>query len=365
MKLKMKTAGLLLAATVWAVTAKTGAQTTAPTNAGAKPASKTDELFGDPVIAKGKGIEIRQSRLDEAIASVKAGAISRGQEINPAQMPLLEKQVFDNLLMNQLLTAKATDADRAKGKEEGDKRFELIKKRASSEEALVKQLKALGLTVDTLHARLIEEAVPQEVLRSKVTITDEQVKKYYEDHPGDFEEPEMVRASHILIMTTDPRTGASLGEEQLKAKRKQIEDLLKRARAGEDFEKLATQYSEDSGSREKGGVYTFPRGQMVAPFEAAAFSLKTNQISEVVTTSYGYHIIKLLEKIPAKKYDFAKVSSDIKDYLAGKEVEKIAPDLYANLRKEANVEITDPQLKTLIDSDAPTTFSTPGKAAPK
>ena len=68
---------------------------------------------------------------------------------------------------------------------------------------------------------------------------------------------------------------------------------------------------------------------MVAPFEAAAFSLKTNQISDVVTTSYGYHIIKLLEKIPAKKFELAKVNTDIKDYLAQQEIDKMAPDLYA------------------------------------
>lgn len=356
---------MLAAAAVCLAGTKTNAQgTNAPAAAG-KPAVKADDLFPDPVIVKGKGIEIHQSRLDEAIASVKAGAVSRGEEISPAQMPLLEKQVFDNLLMNQLLTAKATEADKAKGKEEGDKRFEIIKKRASSEEMLVKQLKALGLTEETLHARLIEEAIPQAVLRSKVTVTDEQARKYYEDHPGDFEEPEMVRASHILIMTTDPRSGAQLTAEQLKAKRKQIDDLLKRARAGEDFEKLATEYSEDPGSRDKGGVYTFPRGQMVAPFEAAAFSLKTNQISDVVTTSYGYHIIKLLEKIPAKKYELAKVNSDIKDYLAKQEIDKMAPGLYASLKKEANVEILDAHLKALVDTDTSTGFPSSGSPAPK
>lgn len=350
MKLKLKTAGFALAAAICMAAAGAGAQAPADTNA-AKPSSKFDDLFPDTVIAKGKGVEIKQSQLDEAMNSVKAGAIARGQQINPAQAAILQKQVFDKLLLDQLLMKQATDADKAKGKEEGDKEFALIKKRAANEETLVKQLKAIGLTLDSLHSRLIEEAIPRAVLRSKAKVTEEEAKKYYEDHPSDFEEPEMVRAAHILIMTTDPRTGTALSEEQLKGKRKQIEDLLKRARAGEDFEKLAKDYSEDPGSREKGGVYTFPRGQMVAPFEAAAFSLKTNQISDIVTTSYGYHIIKMLEKIPAKKYEFSKVSSDIEDYLAEKQIEKMAPDLYASLRKEANVEILDPKLKSLFDME--------------
>ena len=87
----------------------------------------------------------------------------------------------------------------------------------------------------------------------------------------------------------DQTTGAELPEDQKKAKRKLADDLLKRARAGEDFAKLAKEYSEDPGSKEKGGEYPpFPRGQMVPEFEAAAFSLNTNQVSDVVTTSYGY-----------------------------------------------------------------------------
>ena len=88
-----------------------------------------------------------------------------------------------------------------------------------------------------------------------------------------------------------------------------MEGLLKRARAGEDFAKLAKEYSEDPGSKDKGGEYKFPRGQMVPEFEAAAFSLKTNQVSDIVTTSFGYHIIKLSEKIPAQKVELRQGGS--------------------------------------------------------
>src|SRR5437763_13727165 len=115
----------------------------------------------------------------------------------------------------------------------------------------------------------------------------------------------MVRASHILIATSDPATGTEMSESEKKAKRKIADDLLKRAKAGEDFAKLAKENSEDPGSKDKGGEYTFPRGQMMPEFEAAAFSLNTNQVSDVVTTPYGFHIIKLYEKIPAHKEPYA------------------------------------------------------------
>ena len=138
-----------------------------------------------------------------------------------------------------------------------------------------------------------------------------------------------------------------MSADELKAKRKQIEDLLKRARAGEDFEKLATQYSEDPGTKDTGGEVKISRDGKAPPeFEAAAFSLKTNQISDVVETVYGYHVIKLLEKIPAKKFELAKVSTDMKDLspTAARKLNKIAPGRYtSSLKKEAqNVEILDP-----------------------
>ena len=341
MKSNMRILSTLLAAAAVSFTAQ----------AQDKPAGKADDLFADSIIAKGTGVEIRQSRLDEAVASVKAGAVSRNETITTADMPLIQKRVMDDLIMNQLLISKATDADKAKGKEEGDKRFEITKKRAVNEETLVKQLKALGLTVDVLHTRLIEEATAEMVMRSKVKVTDEDVKKFYDDHPGDFEQPEMVRVTHIMLLTADPKTGTPLSEDQRKAKRKLIEDLLKRVKGGEDISKLAKENSEDSRAKETGGETTFPREGAPLEFAAAAFSLKTNQISDVVTTSLGYHVIKLNEKIPARKYDLAKVSQDIKDYLTTEQIKKNARDTYESLRKEANVQILDPRLKALMDAE--------------
>ena len=195
----------------------------------------------------------------------------------------------------------------------------------------------------------------------KVDISDADAKKFYEDNPSKFEQPEMVRASHILISTKDPMDmnpnfsqRKDLPDSEKAAKRKQAEDLLKRARAGEDFAKLAKEYSDDPGSKDKGGEYTFPRGQMAPEFEAAAFSLKTNEISDLVTTQFGYHIIKLSEKIPAKQVEFDKVKDRIKSYLAQQEIGKKAPDFFAKLKKDANVEILDDKLKPKDTSLAPT-----------
>jgi len=336
---------LLLAAsplTVLAVTPDQPAQTT--NSSPAKPTFK--DLFDDVVIAKGKGVEVKRSQLDDALIGIKSTAAARGQNIAADQLAQVEQQVLDRLIQIQLLLAKATDADRAKGKEGADKRFESIKTRAGSDEALGRQLKSIGMSQDELRKKMTEEATAEAVVERElnVNVTDEDVKKFYDDNPSRFEQPEMVRASHILLGTRDS-AGTELIADKKNAKRKEMEDILKRARAGEDFANLAKEYSEDPGSKDKGGEYTFPRGQMVPEFEAAAFSLNTNQISDIITTQFGYHIIKLSEKIPAKKLELAKVAPDIKDGLKQQAMQKLIPDYMDKLKKDNNVEILDEKLK--------------------
>jgi parvulin-like peptidyl-prolyl isomerase len=120
---------------------------------------------------------------------------------------------------------------------------------------------------------------------------------------------------------------------------------LKRVRTGEDFAKLAGEFSEDSVSRGRGGEYLFARGKMAPEFEAAAVALKTNEISGIVTSKYGYHIIKLSEKIPAHKIQYADAAAEIKKDLTQQAIEEQFPDYIARLRQEAGVEILDDNLK--------------------
>ena len=329
----------------------------APTNAPAatKPADSFNSLFGNDVVAKGKGVEVRRAQLDEKVIRLKSQAAARGQSIPPEHLAMVDQQVLDQLIQIQLLQGKATAADKTAGKALAEKRFEEAKTRLGSEETLNRQLKLMGTTREEVLAEWTDSATAENVLKRelKVNISDEDAKKFYEDNPARFEQPEMVRASHILLMTTDPKTNSELTEDQKAAKRKQMEGLLKRARAGEDFAKLAKDYSEDPGSKDKGGEYKFPRGQMMPEFEAAAFSLNTNQVSDIVTTKYGYHIIKLSEKIPAQKVEFAKAVSDIKDGLTQQALQKQFPEYLAKLKKEAGVEILDEKLKPKETAEAP------------
>lgn len=360
MKMKLKLKLIFSAALAVALFALPRAQAVSPdatTNAPAsKPADSMAALFGNPVIAKGNGVEIKQSELDEVMTGMKSAAAAHGQTIPPDQMNLIQVQMLNRLIQIQLLLQTATDADKADGKKKADEQLAALLDKAGSQETLDRQLKAVGMTADELRSKVTQEATATAALTRElgVTVTSAEVSQFYGSHPEDFEKPEEVHARHILLMTMDPTTHQPLPDDQVKAKRKQIDDILKRIRAGEDFAKLAAQYSEDPGSKDKGGeLPSFGKGEMVPEFEAAAFSLTNNQVSDVITTAYGYHIIKLLDKTPAKKIAVTDkvpgtdmtIAAKIKDYLLQQKTEKLAPAYLDKLKKDAGVEILDADLK--------------------
>jgi peptidyl-prolyl cis-trans isomerase C len=319
-------------------------------------------LFGDPVIAKGNGVEIKQSALDEVVLGVKSNAAAQNQTIPPEKLVGIESTLLNRLIQIQLLLQQATDADRVIGTEKAHEQMTNLLAHFGSQEAFDRQLKAIGMTADGFRSKSLQEATAAATLTRVlgITVSDAETYAFYTNHPTDFEQPETVHVRHILLLTIDPTTHAPLTADQIDAKRKQINDILKRLRAGEDFATLATQYSEDPGSKDKGGeLPPFSHGEMVPQFEAAAFAMQTNTISDVVTTDYGFHIIKLLEISPAQKVDFAKVSDRIKDYLVQQKTAKLAPAYLADLSKKADVEILDPDLKAAAAAVATLTNAPP------
>jgi parvulin-like peptidyl-prolyl isomerase len=349
MKLKLILSATLIAAVISAHAATSGATNAAPK------ADAMTTLFGDPVIAKGKGFEIKRSDLDTVVTGAKANAAAQGQMLPPG----FDISILNQLITIQLLVLKATPADRAAGQAESDSQFTNMVAHFGSPEAFARQLKVVGMSETELRAKATQEATAKTVLKRelKITVTPAEVRDCYTNHSSSFEEPEKAHVQHILLMTMDPATRTPLSTNAVAAKRKQADDLLKRIKGGADFAKLAKEFSEDPGSKINGGdLPKFGRGDMVAEFEAAAFALKPGQVSDVITTMFGFHIIKLLDKTAAKKFGFTETipmaNNETPEIICkrGLEAEKIkeqAPAFVQKLRAAANVEILDPNLKAL------------------
>jgi peptidyl-prolyl cis-trans isomerase C len=354
--------------------AQTETNQAASANADPAKSDKLAALFEDKVVAKSKSFQIKRSQLDEEGVRMRAQYAARGQTISGEQMAMVDRQILEQMIQVELIKSKATDADKVASKAVAEKRLADARSQLSSDEAFNLRLKAQGLTKDDLLSKWTDAAVAETVLKRelKTSASAEDAKKYYDEFPNNFETPEMVRASHILLTTQDRNTQTELPANVKAEKRKLAEELVKRARAGEDFAKLVRENSEDPGSKERGGEYTFSRGQMVKEFEAAAFSLGTNQVSDVVTTQFGYHVIKVSEKIPARKEPFNGLETKtvvpkgdgtyftLNDALSQVSMQKQYPEFVAKLKQEAKVEILDEKLKM---PETPSAEPTPAPAA--
>ena len=305
---------------------------------------------------KGKGFEIKRSELDEVMTGLKSAAVAHGQVIPPARLAQVEGQLLGRLIQVQLLLQKATAADKADGAQKAGLQLTALLERAGSQEALDRQMKALGMSPDELRTKVTQETVAQAVLTRELnfTVTDAEATNFYTDHPSEFEQPEMANIRHIILTTLDPVTQTPMTTEQKLNKHKRAEDILKRARAGEDFVALVKQYSDDPNAKENNNEIALARGNPGIPPEinSAAFSLTNNQISDVITTAYGYHIIKLISKTPAKKVEYSTIAPKIKDYLIQQKTEKLAPAYLDKLQKDADIQILDADLKAAMAAAA-------------
>jgi len=320
------------------------------TGTNANPEAVMTALFGDPTLVKASGFQIKRSELDQVVSREKANYTAANQQVpNDLEIMNLEK-----LIAIRLLTQTTNAADAAAGQQRADANFTNLVKTFPSSDAFNERLKLAGTTVGQLRAELLQSAELEAALKRALNVnpTEQDAQDYYNKHPAYSEQPEKVHVRHILLLTIDPATRplAPLTTNTIAAKHRQIEELRKRILAGEDFAALAKQYSEDPGSKENGGELpefsrADPRNPMAPEFESAAFALTNNQVSEVVSTVYGFHLIKLLERIPAKKFDFAAKDQEIKDGLAQLQISKLVPAYLKKLRAEQQVEIEDADLK--------------------
>jgi len=193
-------------------------------------------------------------------------------------------------------------------------------------ESLLKNQIKIGLT--------IQHYIDQNFAK-KTVISDEDVKKYYDEKIDEFKQPAQIRASHILILVP---SGAN--QEKKETFKKDMDTILLRLKAGEDFASVAKEVSQDPSTKEKGGdLGFFTKGQMVKSFEDAAFALSPGEMSDIVETEFGFHIIKVTDKKEAKTISLDEAKEGIRSNLKSIRVNSDVNKYIAELRSKAKIEI--------------------------
>ncbi len=251
-----------------------------------------------------------------------------------------KEMILDQMIYTEAIYEAAKKENLLPTEEEINKSIEEFNTSIKDNDDYKKQLKELGIDDNFLKyqfERTLASDNYKEKFNKDNAVTNDEMKEYYDDNKDDFY-IDQVEASHILIKTTDDE-GNQLSDEKKEEAKKKAEEVLSKAKSGEEFSKLAKEYSEDTVSAENGGeLGFFGKGQMVQPFEEAAFSMKVGEISDLVESDYGYHIIKVTDKEDRQK-TFDEVKDTIKDTLQDEKYNAQVEKLKEEAKVEKNEEI--------------------------
>lgn len=295
-------------------------------------------------VAVVNGVEITADDFRKTVATYKEsiskmyGAELWNQEVKDGvkYKDEMKKAILQQMIQEQVIYQEAKKKKLEAKPEEVDKQFKQLKESISKDKEYEKFLKDNNIDDEFLKAQLAKDISIQNYKNNfdkNTKISEEEMKKYYEENKNNYIDDE-VKASHILISTVDSKTNKPVSEAKKKEAKKKAEEVLKKAKSGEDFAKLAKEYSDDKGSAENGGdLGFFSKGEMVPEFEKAAFSMDKDEISDLVESQFGYHIIKVTDK-KYKEYTFDEVKDNIKQNLLYKKY----TEEVNKLTKEAKIE---------------------------
>jgi peptidyl-prolyl cis-trans isomerase C len=301
----------------------------------------------DKVVATVNGTNIMesqvQSRIDGEYKPMLAKAAAQSPELAAQQEKMLRQALTNSLVVECLLNEEARKANIEVT--DADLTAEMTKRLASMNppytlEQYQKIVEAQGGDFEAAKRGHLRELKYTRLFDAKfggtIAVTEADAKKYYDENVKDFQVPEKVRASHILISTkpTDPNGDPNQVKAQAK---KKAEELLQKVKGGEDFAALAKENSSCPSAAQGGDLGAFARGQMVPPFEEAAFALKVGEISDLVETQFGYHIIKVTEHQDPNQIPFDKEKTNIINELTQQKRQEAARKYVDSLRQGANI----------------------------
>ena len=316
-----------------------GGADTPPDAAVEPPALPTVDPVPDELPAVVARVNSRTVTREELERAVRSSEIRAGQPLPTQFRDQVYRSVLDRLVAFHLLLQESETLTISVDDDAVETRLETFRSDFPSDEAFETRLSTWGTTLEALRAEFRRDLLVERVLESEVLpgidVDVETAREFYEQHPAQFTKDGGVRARHLLIGVSP---GAS--DEEKAAARARTDRLLREARGGGDFAELARTHSQDSGSAANGGdLGVVVRGQTAPDFEAALFALEPGELSDVVESPFGFHVIQMVGREASRTVPFAEASVQIRDFLMQQERQTRIAALIEMLKAKSDIEI--------------------------
>ena len=283
------------------------------------------------------GSVITEADLKREMAGAQRRLSSMGRHLDDSQLLEIKKEAIERLIERELLYQESQKKGIKLDETAVNEQLEILKKRFPSKAEFKNALSKMNMSEARVKSEFTRGMAIQKFINNglvqKITVSDREIKTYYDSNPDFFEQSEQVRAHHILVKV-DPKGDASQKAES----HKKIEKIQQKLHKGEDFTALAKEFSQCPSSAKGGDLGYFNRGQMVKPFEDAAFALKPGEVSDIVETKFGYHLIKVVDKKPKSTIAYEDVKDKLGQYLKQEKVKKEVSLYVEKLKQKAKIE---------------------------
>lgn len=293
--------------------------------------------MSDRTVATINGVAVTQKDMDIELNRIKADAASRRQAIDESQVEAIKGKIIETLIHRELLYQQSKANGYKTEAAELETRMDSIKRQLPPGKSFSDILIEIDISQSAFEEEISKTIMIQKLLDEeiyqKVSVSEKEARIFYDNNPQFFKKPEQVEASHILI-----QVAPEADQQEKESARKKIEEIRSKLNQGEDFAELAKQYSECPSAQDGGNLGLFDRIKMVKPFSDAAFALEPGSISDIVETRFGYHIIKVLRKIPETKFAYTQIEERLRQTMQRQKIQKETLAYIDRLKKSADIQ---------------------------
>ena len=299
----------------------------------------SSEAIVDRVVAVVNREIITLSEVEKWVNPLKEEIVTDDRLEKREKMQALCRQVLEKLIEEKLIDQEVKKSGIKVSSKEIEAVLEEVKRRsAGTQEDLEKALALEGLTLETYKKQIEKSLLRQKLIswavKIETKVTENELMDFYQKNIGRYRTNETYRPGHILFVTPKGAT-----PEEIREIRKKCQNVLEKIKGGEDFGEMALLYSEDASSKNKGELGYFRKGELLPAFEREALRLKVGEMSGIIRTEFGFHIIKLLDRKGADPLPFEEVKEKVKADYSEIEMEKALKQYLSTLKEKSVIEI--------------------------